>query len=768
MKRCFSIACAVFLPFAAFAALENVASGRTVEFLPKAPDYELCTDADDAKQLTDGEYVTGPGQVWTKKGCVGWVNSGSKPLGVKIDLGEDTPITGFSWNVPSGTAGVRFPQSVLVYVSMDGRNWAFAGDLLGKALTLRPMPAPGTYSVYRAWVDDMPCHGRWVMFVVQQGRYAFVDELEIYRGRDELLKVPFPEVTVDDPIRYGRTVRFRLRFQRDAERTGAIRDESIRRRIADLDIEKLPKDFRTVIPLNGLHTEILAANAVRLRAAGFAKPILWTNNRWANLDPLTVPSEAAVSDDPVRIRMMRGEVRSATVNVLNPTDRPLDCRVSVEGFPDDTEIELSEVAFTDTSSFRCVSGALLRGEGVSVKFAVPAGISKQVWIKAVRPKGPAGTRTGIIRARLSDGTELSRPITVHVYDLDFPAEPRFHLFGWDYLDAPNCYKNPGATDSKVALHKDIGVDVAFGTKGVAPKGAAFDETGHLTSRLDFTEWDRWTQSTCPGFRTYAVFLASESGFNGEPVGTERFRRMVLEYYAAWGEHIRGSRLAGKRILIQVVDEPRNAEQADLAIEWMKAVHAAGYGEFVIYMDPLFPNGFKEKINPEFWEQCDIICPQSMDRETAASLRTKGKEVFLYSCIGPARTFDPQSYYRLSAWRVFSLGGTGMGYWAFGCGGGCGDSWHAYFQPGTEYSPYFVSPDEATPSKQSEAIRESVEDFEYLSMLAERKGFEKAEKAVRHVLENYRTGDPDWDVPLGDETRGLLDAVCTAILRELEK
>ena len=768
MKRCFSIACAVFLPFAAFAALENVASGRTVEFLPKAPDYELCTDADDAKQLTDGEYVTGPGQVWTKKGCVGWVNSGSKPLGVKIDLGEDTPITGFSWNVPSGTAGVRFPQSVLVYVSMDGRNWAFAGDLLGKALTLRPMPAPGTYSVYRAWVDDMPCHGRWVMFVVQQGRYAFVDELEIYRGRDELLKVPFPEVTVDDPIRYGRTVRFRLRFQRDAERTGAIRDESIRRRIAELDIEKFPKGFRAVVPLNDLHRDILAANAANLRAAGFAKPVLWTNNRWANLDPLTVPPERAVSDDPIRIRMMRGEVRSAAVNVLNPTDRPLDCRVSVEGLPDGTDIELSEVVFTDTAWFRCVSGALVKGTGNVVRFTLPAGISKQVWIKAVRPSGTAGLRTGLVRAQLSDGTELTRPLTVHVFDLDFPKTTRLHLGGWDYLNKPDYYRNPGATASKVALHRDIGVDVAWATGDVRPKKAVFDAAGHLTSKLDFAEWDRWTQATCPGFGTYAVFLAVEGSFEGEKAGTERFNAMIRDYFTAWGERIRTSPLAGKRVLLQTVDEPRNAEQANLAILWMRAIKESGCREFVTYMDPLFPNGFKEKIDPAFWDLCDIICPQSMSRAEAEALRAKGKEIWLYSCIGPSRTFDPQAYYRLAAWRVFDLGGTGMMYWALGCGAGLGDSWRAYEQKGTEYSPYFVSSTEATPSKQSEAIRESAEDFEYLSMLAARKGPEKAEKAVRHVIENYRTSDPDWDVPLGDEKRGLFDAVCTAILRELEK
>ena len=196
------------------APFENVALGKPVEFFPKAPDYEGCLDAGDVTQLTDGEYVTGPGQVWIQKGCVGWRNNKAEPIGVKIDLGVDTPIAGFSWNVPSGSADVSFPQSILVYISLDGKNWTFAGDLLGKALTLRPMPAPGTYSVYQAWTDDLPCHGRWVMFVVQQGNYTFVDELEIYRGADNLLKVPFPDVTIDDPIRNGRTVRFRLRFQK--------------------------------------------------------------------------------------------------------------------------------------------------------------------------------------------------------------------------------------------------------------------------------------------------------------------------------------------------------------------------------------------------------------------------------------------------------------------------------------------------------------------------------------------------------------------------
>lgn len=62
---------------------------------------------------------------------------------------------------------------------------------------------------------------------------------------------------------------------------------------------------------------------------------------------------------------------------------------------------------------------------------------------------------------------------------------------------------------------------------------------------------------------------------------------------------------------------------------------------------------------------------------------------------------------------------GSFYWAFGCGGGAGDSWHAYAQPGVEYSPYYVSKTDVMHSKQSEGIREGVQDHEYLSMLKDR-------------------------------------------------
>ena len=79
------------------------------------------------------------------------------------------------------------------------------------------------------------------------------------------------------------------------------------------------------------------------------------------------------------------------------------------------------------------------------------------------------------------------------------------------------------------------------------------------------------------------------------------------------------------------------------------------------------------------------------------------------------------YHRVQSWYAYEIGAVGTFFWAFGCGGGIGDSWASYTQPGTEYSPYFVSQTTTMHSKHSEALREGVQDYEYMVMLQKRIG-----------------------------------------------
>jgi hypothetical protein len=153
-----------------------------------------------------------------------------------------------------------------------------------------------------------------------------------------------------------------------------------------------------------------------------------------------------------------------------------------------------------------------------------------------------------------------------------------------------------------------------------------------------------------------------------------------------------------------------------------------------------------------FEVSDIICPGATSvtaykcEEFYKKLARSGKELWLYSCCGPSRIYDPIVYYRAQAWLAWKLGAKATQFWAFGCGGGIGDSFRPMEQTGVEYSPFFVSPTNAFRAKQSEAIMESVEDYEYLAMLSER--IAELKKAGRNVgeLEKLLAEAPDRALP----------------------
>ena len=94
---------------------------------------------------------------------------------------------------------------------------------------------------------------------------------------------------------------------------------------------------------------------------------------------------------------------------------------------------------------------------------------------------------------------------------------------------------------------------------------------------------------------------------------------------------------------------------------------------------------------------------------------RGRTLQFYSCSGPARLLDPYSYYRLQAWHCWQIGATGSWFWSFGDNAGS-SSWNEYMAVAGPYTPLFLDDNSVVAGKQMEAIRESVEDYEYFVML----------------------------------------------------
>jgi hypothetical protein len=103
---------------------------------------------------------------------------------------------------------------------------------------------------------------------------------------------------------------------------------------------------------------------------------------------------------------------------------------------------------------------------------------------------------------------------------------------------------------------------------------------------------------------------------------------------------------------------------------------------------------------------------------------------------------------MQAWTAWQHGADAMHFWAFGDNGRA-SSWNEYALLGAVgYSPSFLDDSSITTSKHMEAIREGVEDFEYLYMLREA------------ITEAESSG---VDPALVQQARDLLDGLPAAVL-----
>ena len=383
----------------------------------------------------------------------------------------------------------------------------------------------------------------------------------------------------------------------------------------------------------------------------------------------------------------------------------------------------------DTPSRTPVAAALKRLEPDAkgaLRLRVPGGCTRQVWLSCRRPGGEARTWGGTIALESADGRwSRTLPLSVRVRNLDFPRRPSLHVGGWDYVQgSADYYRAPGNLEANLALMRDMYVDSPWATSAVFPKGATFDGGGRLQNedKLDFAAWDAWV-ARWSGARQYCVFFSVGESFCGEKMGTPRFGAMVGGWLGAWVRHLGKQGLSARQLVILLVDEPHERKQDAVIVAWSAAVRSANLG-VVLFEDPTYAD--PSKGDPAMFAASDVLCPNTPMmlaqgepfRAFYRGQQAAGKTLWLYSCSGPAKLLDPVAYHRAQPWLAYQMGAEGSFYWAFGCGGGIGDSWHAYEQAHAEYSPYFVAPDGVMEGKHSEAIREGVQDYEYLRMVRE--------------------------------------------------
>ncbi|HJN14026.1 MAG TPA: hypothetical protein QGH10_00970 [Armatimonadota bacterium] len=752
------------------------------------------------------------GYFWTQKSTVGWVRM--QDLVITLDLGDHYPIRGLSFSSAAGVAGVQWPSAIQALVSVDGRAYHSLGDLVALSAETVELPAAGDYALHRFRTDGLRVHGRYIKLLISPvGNCTFVDEIEVHRGDEAWKQTALPGVATNYPPEYFDDdpfmVSLKRREGRDLETVrsaleGEELPDALRQRldgeIEDLGeaIRELPAvdadAFHGVLPFDSVHERVYALRGAARAAGGHPPVVAWGANPWDYLTPTDLPASPPPPD--VTVAAMNGETRVTALNLTNCTEQPLRARVTFEGLPNAPTpdyVSVAEVAWTDTPEAILVAAALpeVTPRGDSYEVSLPAGMTRQVWFSVT----PRGLEPGMHRGHvvIDGGTPqpLRVPIVLRVFDLDFPAQPRLHVGGWDYTNSGGLYGvTPQNRAALIAHLQSRFVDSPWATYDAMSYGE-FDAAGQLVQEPSTTNFDAWVQNW-PDAGRYHVFCRVEDSIAGTKIGDPLFAPKVGAWIRFWVAHLGTLGVPPDKLFILLRDESQSVDHDNIIIAWSRAIKAAE-PEVGIWDD-----GTREleRNTPELLSAVDFLCPHrpslmtDPDAERLADFyraqAEAGKGIYLYSCWGPTRILDPYAYYRLQAWSVFDLGGEGSFFWAFGATGG-GHSWNEYVAKDAAYTPLFIGPDSATPGKHMEAIRESVGDFEYLAMLRDavagleqqRPGHrllrrakallagapEQVLTAPGATISEYNTSEMRWQVP---RDRSQADLVRIEIGELLEK
>jgi len=709
----------------------NVALGKKYRLEPR-PNYSHCTEPGDRTQLTDGVYTKG--YFWTQKTTVGWVRA--YPAVITIDLGEIQPIRGVSYSTAAGVAGVEWPGSIRILVSDDGRTYYIQGDLV-ELDRVHGKPQTEAYGLHRFRTDALRTHGRFVkLIIVAQGSYTFVDEIEVYRGDDAWLREPLTGRQVSDvkesfaQLEVAGAVRRRLRDDlavvrealEKADLDGNLRREldAVEREIPGVEVTKAA-DFRAVLPLNPLHRRIFAVQAAVWRSRCDKPIVIWQTGLWDMLSPTEPPRDGGAQLD---VAMMSNEFRAAAFNISNAGDNDVMLRISIAGLPgapNPEYITVHEVPFTGTKSGVPVAAALpvAKKAGNDYVVEVAAGMTRQVWFTFHPTNVPAGEYTGAVTVE-PGGNRI--PLKLKIYPFKFPDQPALHLAGWDYTNNDRFYSvTPENRDALIAHLREHFVDTPWATSGALARGE-YDKDGNMTREPDAANFEQWLLRW-PGARNYYVFVALRSKFAGFEIGTPPFKKAVAAWITWWVNKLKEWDLKPEQLGLLLVDETHSHEKDKIIIEYAEVIQQI-QPDVVIWEDPTWRKPWDAL--PEMFRLCDILCPNLpmliQEGKPFADFyikqRDAGRTLWFYSCSGPGKLLDPYAYHRMQHWFCWKFQAKGSCFWAFGDSSGA-SSWNEYLSSRGAFTPLFIDPKTVTAGKHMEAIREGIEDYEYLRILRDR-------------------------------------------------
>ena len=709
---------------------ENLAVYCPYTMFPES-NYTLCFDAGDKRDLTDGKLCDPGKQLWTQKCGVGWSVGNFAPykmVEITLDLKKNADFDRIVFSTALDS-GVLLPTMINAEVSMDGKVFHTLGCVMANNRT--SVPSGEKYTPVKIDAGFPAVNARYIRFrCVPQGYYLFMDEIEVYfsgkkqkvlRARDfpkslssDQFRKSIPRIKMENSIR-----RSYSRLLNDIVKQWDIPGSSsaviqLEKEIRNWNSSGDPELMNVYYPIDALQRKIFALNGAQFRSSGYdSELIIRRAGSYDPVQPYWIPERKELSGN--KLRMMNGEKRSMAFNVTNPAAEDVTLDVSLLRIPG----RVFEVKYLDATSLDTTATVLHPLHG---KVVIPSGMTVQLWIRLEPQEMQTGKHEGKLVLR-SGSFQKVLPLILEISRLRFPQNVTLETALYDYLDFPSGSKfNWGLPrkfqDQMYQLKKDYHVNIAHGYSGLGGCNKPFLMKNGIFTDQEFKEFKDWAERNSDA-KVLTVFMgvtppvkfAEKYAWNDPG-----FEDAVAKWAACWRTALNTMRSVKDRVVFAIFDEPVSEKCYQVIHAWAKAFKK-GFPEAVLEVNPL-------KIKTDFekyFQYIDrvifladlLIENRNNERLLRDRFAAAGKEIGIYSCgCGPFNS-DP-AYYRNQAWYSFRFGAVSSGFWALSDGFLNRDQTaNQYLLSCMYFAPVILNGDHYFTTKHLEAMREGIQDFEYL-------------------------------------------------------
>lgn len=666
---------------------EIISIGRSYSVSPQ-PNYMNYSKIERDSVLTDGNLSGG--RMWTSRRALTWKGGGS--VSVTLDLGEVANLDQIAVHSAAGVVGdVHFPSHIYVYVSREGGNYAYLGDMIKE----RGIPVDDGYIERYLSLGKVNAAARFVRLeVILSGSYFSLDEISVRKGLEAGV-VDYPLKISDLKSDVG------VKKKGDLIALHKYRDGEFLNRIGAPGgrdpHERRSKLLRVIYPNNRFVVQMVSP--------------------WSRHSPLDLPMAVQGSEDFRLLLPVGGcDYKAFIVSNTAISDIYISMEESVDrNYPLKVDIfEAKEARDSEGGGYYDPLVVLDRN------FSVALGESKFVMLRF------CGLQRGAAAYRLrvkSGGDDFKLNGALRTVPVDL-RKTALESTTWSYLNvgAINALTRDAVAD--LVSHGETTVVVPIATLGAYPDVNLGRLDGYLAA------FDEAVKNRM--LKKIVLFLP----LNGrQSFRSDQWKSEFVDWYSNAVLLLKRHGWESNQIYFYPYDEPSAAMVPEVIsfYRWAKSnISTIKFFATVDNKSALVLKGLADVI---------VVKP-----ELAAVNPRKDGEMWVYDTKGPGKKNDIYRYYRLLPWLAVANSMSGVGFWSYSDFGGVSEGWDdIQGERGYNYSPVYVdNKKNLISSRRWEAWRVGLEDAALLRALDDRDGRAGAQERAMKVLSAPEGSDSDAD------------------------